>query len=1122
MDSGATDHVTGELEKLTFRNKYHGGDQVHAADGAGMKIANIGHSTFYSPTRNLHLKHILHVPQAAKNLCSVNRLAKDNNVFLEFHPDHFFIKEQVTRKTLHSGRCEGGLYPLRASTSPSSPNKQAHGVTKLSTSLWHRRLGHASSRVVQQVVNRHSLPVVNDMNNGHVCDACQLGKSHQLPYPKSSSVSTGPLDLIFSDVWGPAPTSIGRYNYYVSFIDDHSKFTWIYMLRHKSEVFRIFHEFQTLVERQFERKIKTVQTDWDGEYQALNSFFKRIGIAHHVSCPHAHQQNGSAERKHRHIVEIGLSLLAHASLPLKFWDEAFSTAVFLINRLPSRVISNTTPFERLHNQQPDYTFLRVFGCAVWPNLRPFNTRKLQFRSTQCVFLGYSSLHKGYKCLDPKDGRVYISRDVVFDEHVFPFSTLHPNAGARLRKEFELLPDILRNPSPSIGDINGHDQSLSSSNMTNSVPRPAELPRDAAAPDADRSSAGGGRHFVCSPTGHILPPDADQAGASTSTPAATSPEPLSPAGGSVAPGTGSSTPPSTPSQPSSSGAPGELTEIYSPGSLAPTPVATAAPPAPPRPATRLSHGIRQPRIFTDGTVRWGMHAAASTGEPTSLNQALASTAWVSAMNTEYDALLRNKTWHLVPRPRGKNIVGCKWVYKIKRKADGTVDRYKARLVAKGFKQQYGIDYEETFSPVVKAATIRLVLSIAVSQGWSLRQLDVQNAFLHGILEEEVYMQQPPGYVDKAHPTYVCRLDKALYGLKQAPRAWYARLCKRLEALGFLASKADTSLFYFSRGGYTMFILVYVDDIIVASSSSQATEALLKDLQQDFSLKDLGDLHYFLGIEVTKLKGGLLLSQGRYAADILSRTGMDKAHPVDTPLSTSEKLSLVDGDRLGDEDSTRYRSVVGALQYLTLTRPDIAFAVNKVCQFLHAPTTVHWSAVKRILRYLRGTLSVGHWIQCSKSTMVSAFSDADWAGCVDDRRSTGGFAVFLGSNLISWTARKQATVSRSSTEAEYKSLANATAELMWVQKLLTELKVRHPPAARLWCDNLGAKYLSANPIFHARTKHIEIDFHFVRERVAQRLLDIRFINSDDQLADGFTKPIPAAKLRQFRINLNLLSG
>jgi histone deacetylase 1/2 len=239
-----------------------------------------------------------------------------------------------------------------------------------------------------------------------------------------------------------------------------------------------------------------------------------------------------------------------------------------------------------------------------------------------------------------------------------------------------------------------------------------------------------------------------------------------------------------------------------------------------------------------------------------------------------------------------------------------------------------------------------------------------------------------------------LDKALYGLKQAPRAWYARLCNKLIRLGFAPSKADTSLFYYCKRGYTIYVLVYVDDIIVASSCQTATTALLKDLQGDFALKDLGDLHFFLGIEVKQLKDGLVLSQQKYASDILLRAGMTNCKSINTPLSSCEKLSINDGDKLGPEDASRYRSMVGALQYLTLTRPDICFAVNKVCQFLHAPTTVHWSAVKRILRYVKGTWNTGLKISKSQSMLVSAFSDADWTGCVDDRRSTGGFAVFLG--------------------------------------------------------------------------------------------------------------------------------
>jgi histone deacetylase 1/2 len=257
--------------------------------------------------------------------------------------------------------------------------------------------------------------------------------------------------------------------------------------------------------------------------------------------------------------------------------------------------------------------------------------------------------------------------------------------------------------------------------------------------------------------------------------------------------------------------------------------------PQRPKTRLQSGISKPKVFTDGTVRYAYFT--STGEPSSLSEALGDPRWKASMQDEIKALERNHTWHLVPARKGINVIDSKWVFKIKRKADGSIDRYKGRLVAKGFKQRYGMDYEDTFSPVVKVATIRLVLSIAMSRGWCLRQLDVQNAFLHGVLEEEVYMRQPPGFEDLSKPYHVCKLDKALYGLKQAPRAWYARLSTKLIGLGFKASKSDTSLFIYSKNGVTIFMLIYVDDIIVTSSSSEAVAALLEDLRVELHLRIL---------------------------------------------------------------------------------------------------------------------------------------------------------------------------------------------------------------------------------------------------------------------------------------------
>ncbi|KAF5785164.1 putative RNA-directed DNA polymerase [Helianthus annuus] len=498
-----------------------------------------------------------------------------------------------------------------------------------------------------------------------------------------------------------------------------------------------------------------------------------------------------------------------------------------------------------------------------------------------------------------------------------------------------------------------------------------------------------------------------------------------------------------------------------------------------------------------------------------------------MNEEFQALHKNGTWSLVPCVNNTNLVDCKWVYRLKRDAQGNVTRYKARLVAKGFHQQHGVDYHDTFSPVVKPTTIRVVLSLAVSHKWCMRQLDVQNAFLHGTLQETVYMKQPPGFVDPQRPNHVCLLHKSLYGLKQAPRAWFTRLSTALQQLGFHGSKTDPSLFILNSRGSVVYILVYVDDIIITGNNNQAIDHIITRLSSMFAIKDLGPLHYFLGIEVVRSGLDLILSQKKYISDLLHRSGLSDCKPVSSPMSSSQVLLPNDSPLFSD--STKYRQVVGALQYATLTRPDIAFSVNKVCQFMQAPSENHWTVVKRILRYLKGTADLGlrirhhtdsvlhaftdaHWIDS-----VQAYSDSDWAGCPVDRRSTGGFVVYIGSNLVSWSARKQRTVSRSSTESEYKALADTVAESIWLKALLHELGVTTKSSPTLWCDNLGATYLSANPVFHARTKHVEVDFHFVREQVAQGDLSVKFISTNDQIADVFTKPLSSQRFLSLRSKL-----
>lgn len=492
------------------------------------------------------------------------------------------------------------------------------------------------------------------------------------------------------------------------------------------------------------------------------------------------------------------------------------------------------------------------------------------------------------------------------------------------------------------------------------------------------------------------------------------------------------------------------------------------------------------------------------EPRTIKQALQDEKWRTAATDEFNAQVKNHSWDLVPPPPSHvTIVGCRWLFTTKYNPDGTVRRPKARLVATGNNQRPGLDYAETFSPVIKSTTIRIVLGVAVNLNWPIRQLDVNNAFLQGTLHDEVYMAQPPGFTDADRPHHVCRLRKAIYGLKQAPRAWYVELQTFLLSLGFSNSVLDTSLFILRKGSSVVYILVYVDDILTTGNDVNLLQQTLQSLARRFSVKDHEELHYFLGIEAKRTTTGLHLCQRRYVLDLLQRTNMLTAKPVTTPMATNPKLTLHSGEKLSDP--TEFRSIVGSLQYLAFTRPDLSFAVNKLSQFMHCPTSEHWNAVKRLLRYLAGTPDHGIMLRRGTSNALHAFSDADWAGDADDYMSTNGYLVYLGKHPVSWSSKKQKTIARSSTEAEYRSVANASSELKWISSLLQELGIPFPSPPIIYCDNVGATYLCANPVFHSRMKHVALDYHFIRNQVQTGRLRVVHVSTKDQLADAMTKPL-----------------
>ena len=468
----------------------------------------------------------------------------------------------------------------------------------------------------------------------------------------------------------------------------------------------------------------------------------------------------------------------------------------------------------------------------------------------------------------------------------------------------------------------------------------------------------------------------------------------------------------------------------------------------------------------------------------------------------------------------NIVGCRWIFTIKRLPNGAVDRFKARLVAKGFHQRPGIDFHDTFSPVVKPATIGQVLSVAVSRQWPLRQLDVNNAFLQGKLEDDVLMTQPSGFQDHSNPTAVCKLHKAIYGLKQAPRAWYNELKTFLLQSGFTNSLADASLFVYNHSNVLLYMLVYVDDLIITGSNTDHLNRFIQSLATRFSLKDFGALSYFLGMEVQRNSRGLYLTQTRYIADLLHKTKMSDAKPMPTPVFPSTVLTLQSGDPL--PSGTEYRAVIGILQYISLTQPDISYSVNKLSQFMHLPRTEHWTAAKWILHYLAGTIHKGIFFSSNNTPSLHAFTDADWAGNRDDYTSTGAYIVYFGKHSIAWSSKKQTGVARSSTEAEYRSIASTTAEVCWILSLLRELGIKVATTPTIYSDNKGATYLSANPVFHSRMKHLALDYHFVRQQVQSRTVRVTHVSSHDQLADIMTKPLSRARFNDLAIKIGITSG
>ena len=1068
LDSGATHHVSGDPAVFSMINS-SSGTQVRSAGGQTHSVAGVGDVDVRFLSGEIKtIPSVLYTPGITKNLLSVGSLT-DQQKTLVFRDNGCFVVDNVTSKIEAFAERENrkGLYKLQAATL--KPEINAINLRSQAV-LWHKRLGHFHARGMQRMLHSDA---VRGMPSFKIpiqhCNECHLGKQAKTKMPKTATFhATHILELIHSDVCGPfRVSSTGGARYFVTFIDDFSRKTWVYFLSQKSQVLEKFKHFVRMMKTITGRTVAALRSDNGGEYTstAFKDFCLTEGITHELPPPYNPQRNGVAERKNRSLLDITRCLLLDRQLPGHLWGEAVKAAADILNLRSTKRHPDKTPTELFSGKKPTIAHLRIFGSSAFTLIPKPSRSKLDPRSEKCVLLSFDETAKAYRCYRPSTRKVFTSRDIRIDEDNTPGSPPETTPSP----EF-FSPDAISAPTRT------------EESRTLSTSQPLYCSQTSQSPETSP--------VRFSPSAELPSPRND----------------TRPASGDDNPAT------SLPLLPT-----GAFPNISSPTITSPTPLPL---PLPPRRSDRIRRFPRHLEEFTANIeLNTSSHSDSHT-EQLTYQQVHTNPNWQTAMQAEMDSITNNATWSLVELPPTKKAISSRWVYKLKPGSHGGPPRYKARLVARGFEQKDGIDFFDTFAPVVRWETIRILLAIATHQNWTIHQLDVLTAFLNGILEEDVYMHQPLGFVQKGAEHLVCKLHKSLYGLRQSPRAWYARLHTALLAWKLTQSHSDPNLYFAHVGNHTIALLVYVDDILITGSNPSLITKLKTHLHTEFKTNDLGPIHRYLGIQFDRDLTGLRMHQTEYALSILHLFNMEDCSPSHTPLP--EGLTLSKDSGTPPVNATLYRMLVGKLLFLTKTRPDITHAVSVASRFMQNPQEAHLQAAKHILRYLRRYPSFGLFFKQGEEHYLHGYTDADYGQDIDDRISVGAYIFFLGSSPISWNSKKQSTTSRSSCESEYRALAQCTCEAVWIRRLLDELKVLDNNPTHLYCDNQSSIKLSHNPVFHERTKHFEIDVHFTRQKVEDNTIKVQFISSQEQPADLLTKPLGKVKFEDCRRRLHLHSN
>lgn len=991
IDSGATAHMVNEADSLINVSEVNGVSIGIAKSGERMNAVKVG--SLNVTTDQNHdgiLNDVYYIPELRRNLFSVRQMDKAGYEVL-FGNDEVKIMKDGT--IIATGEVKNDLYYIqfRVSKESGCANYSFGSVSDDNYALWHRRLCHLGNTGMKYLINAGLLGEGITRDKSKFCDTCALSKQTKLPhfsnrYGPISSDQT--LFRIHSDV-----CKMGDNQYFVTFIDDYSRFITVYFINNKSEVFEKFKIFEAAVTNQFNRRINRLRVDNGGEYSSkeFQQFCEEKGIFMEYTVPYNPQQNGVSERTNRTLCERARCLLQESGLSETFWREAIACAVYAKNRSP---ITNSAIPANLWYNKVDYSKMKVFGCSAFVHIpEAKQAGKLQARSVKCVFVGYAP--NGYIFWNPVDRKFINSRDVSFNEN---------EMFAKCKRD-EITPTIVSTPETVFTNEN------------------------------------------------ITPTERD---------------------------------------------------------VTPT-LATVRP-------------VRErklPTKFKDYELD-AMIAEFSNDMPKTYEEAIQSedaNLWQQAMDRELNHIRSNNVWSMVDRVNGTNIIDTKWVFTYKYDPVNGNVTHKARIVAKGFMQRKNTDYNEIFSPVVKLDTIRLLLSMACVNAWKVIQLDVNCAFLNSELKETIFVNQPDGV--ELPPGKILRLNKALYGLKQSALSWNNCLSEYLESLNFARCKSDYCVFVYNQDDHIVIIVVYVDDLLITGSSEELINRIRLMLISRFSMKDIGDIRYFLGLNVTydRINRRMSIDQKSAIVKILEKFEMSDCKGASTPIEKNLKLEKCESD--DKITSNPFRELLGSLMYIMLgSRPDLCYSISFFSRFQSKPTDNHFCYLKRVLRYLKQTLDYKlHFVYNVDEPPLKAFADADFANDSDRRSITGG-AIFVFGNLVSWKSKKQSLVSLSSTAAEYIALTEVSCHALALRNILIELGVDMNKPFCIYEDNQSCIRLSTDFKNNSRCKYLDVKYAFLHEQISKfKTIILEYLRSSEMIADVCTKSLEKVQFEKCRERMNV---